>query len=579
MSRVVGVFVFLTAAVGVASAAAPAAAQAGAAPGGSGKTFELLLSLEHPRGLDRAVKRVSNPSSKAYRDFMTIEQVAKRFGAGKASKRAVRRWVAARGGTVRIASTGDFALAEVPAPTAARLRAPGKAGDALEVPDALAHAVTAVEPVDRAPAVRSGPPKPPPLAQRDSQAPHSGTTAGCLDGVNAPAPPPGNAFTPNQYLDAYGHSTLHRKGITGKGVRFAVIEIDGYAQTDIDTFGQCFGIRIPPINPHAVGIPGLLAPGDETTLDLELLSAGAPGAKSIEVWENDGTNVGLLEAVAASLAKKKLRPDVISISLGGCEADLTDSFATTRLLNRVFGAAAAAGISTFVSSGDQGSSACERPPVALDLLSVNSPAHSQYVTAVGGTNVTLDPANQIVQQVVWNDSPAKFAGGGGGFSTVFETPWWQRPAKRLGNGARTLPDIAALADVTPGYVIYCTSVPCHQFAQTVPGWTAVGGTSAAAPLMASGVALANEVARKAKQPPVGFINPLIYDVASTKGGAKVLSDVTIGDNDLGLMLTPPNGDPPKPLGCCTAGPGYDLASGLGSLKIAGFSRLASRAAP
>jgi kumamolisin len=570
---------FVCALVGAVLVAGFATVQASAAQGGSGKNFELLLSLEHPRGLDRAVKRVSDPNSKSYRDFLTIEQVAKRFGASKTSKRAVTRWVAARGGSVTVASTGDFALAEVPADAGARLRVAGKTGSSLRIPAALAGAVSAVEMIDRAPALRSGPPKPPTLHERDSQLPHSGTAAGCPDGLNAPAPPPGNAFTPNQYLDAYGHSALHRKGITGKGVRFAVIEIDGYAQSDIDTFGQCFGIRIPPINPHAVGIPGLLEPGDETTLDLELLSAGAPGAKSIEVWESDGTNVGLLESVAASLAKKKLRPNVISISLGGCEADLTDSFATTRLLNRVFGAAAAAGISTFVSSGDQGSSACERPPVALDLLSVSSPAHSPYVTAVGGTNVTLDAANQIVQQVVWNDSPTKFAGGGGGFSTVFETPWWQTPAKRLGNGARTLPDIAALADVTPGYVIYCTSVPCHQFAQTVPGWTAVGGTSAAAPLMASGVALANEVARKAKQPPVGFINPLIYDIAPTKGGAKVLSDVTIGDNDLGLMLTPPNGDPPAPLGCCTAGPGYDLASGLGSLKIAGFSRLATRAAP
>ncbi len=553
-----------------------------AATGGSGKTVKLLISLEHPRGLDREVRRVSDPASPGYRDYSSIAKIARRFGADGAAKRAAARWVVARGGSSRVSPTGDFMIARIPRNAAGRLRAGAKPpGSRLAVPKRLAGSVDAIAVVDRDPVYTSGPVPARAVArrapQRDSQAPHSGTAEGCAEALSAPAPAHNNAFTPNQYLEAYGHAALHERGITGKGVRLAVIEIDGYAQSDVETFGRCFGIRIPPIRPHAVGIPGLLAPGDETTLDLEVLSAGAPGAKSIDVWENDGSEVGLLDAIAAALANKRA-PDVISISLGSCEADLTGNLVTNRLMNRVFGAASAAGVSVFVSAGDQGSSACARPPVALDLLAVSSPAHSHYVTAVGGTNVALDTANRIVQQVVWNDSPSFFAGGGGGVSIMFELPWWQRVAKRFSGGARTLPDISALADVTPGYVIHCTAAPCAEFPQTVPGWTAVGGTSAAAPLMASGIALADEAARRKGQPTLGLINPLVYGLAGGKDRTKVLSDVVVGDNDLGSMLTPPNGGPPQPLGCCHAKPGYDAASGLGSLKIDGFSKLAVKVA-
>jgi len=575
--------------VGVVAAsvatAAMAGGQASAKPTGPQATAELLVQLKHPRGLDNLVRRVSDPSSSSYRDYPSIEQIVRRYGAGPKAKRAAVGWVESKGGSVTVAATGDFLTARVPAASARRLRPAAKRGiGAIAVPAGLRHAVSSITVADSEPAYSADPPParplPPgrPTAARDSQAPHTGTAQGCADGLSAPAPAPGNAFTPNQYLDAYGHAAMHDRGITGKGVRFAVIEIDGYAQSDIDTFGACFGIRVPPIHPHAVGIPGILAPGDETTLDLEVLSAGAPGAKSIEVYENDGTQLGLLESVATSLASKRTRPDVISISLGGCEADLTGELAATRMLNRVFAAASAAGVSVLVSSGDQGSSACERPPVALDVLAVSSPAHSPYVTAVGGTNVTLDAANRITDQVVWNDSPVRFAGGGGGVSVIFELPWWQRVAKSFSGGGRTLPDIAALADITPGYVIYCTSVPCRQFPQTVPGWTAVGGTSAAAPLMASGIALADQAARKRGQETLGLVNPLVYGLAAGRNRAKVLDDVVTGNNDLGLMLAPPNGGPPAPLGCCPAAPGYDAASGLGSLKIDGFSQAATQAA-
>jgi len=46
--------------------------------------------------------------------------------------------------------------------------------------------------------------------------------------------------------------------------------------------------------------------------------------------------------------------------------------------------------------------------------------------------------------------------------------------------------------------------------------------------------------------------------------------VTEGSNDVGTAIQAPVSDG-QPLGCCSAVPGYDLASGWGSLSIPRFN--------
>ena len=95
--------------------------------------------------------------------------------------------------------------------------------------------------------------------------------------------------------------------------------------------------------------------------------------------------------------------------------------------------------------------------------------------------------------------------------------------------------------------------------------------------MASGVALANQYAAKHGQRPLGFLNPLLYRLgANAKTRAGAFTDVTKGNNDLGRLL-PPEAGGGHPLGCCHARVGYDWASGWGSLKVAGFAKLAAAA--
>ena len=80
----------------------------------------------------------------------------------------------------------------------------------------------------------------------------------------------------------------------------------------------------------------------------------------------------------------------------------------------------------------------------------------------------------------------------------------------------------------------------------------VGGTSAAAPAWAALIALTNASARCAGTP-IGFANPALYNAAATAYSSD-FNDVTSGNND----MTGSNG------GLFPAGPGYDMATGLGS---------------
>jgi kumamolisin len=407
-----------------------------------------------------------------------------------------------------------------------------------------------------------------------SERPRTGTPAGCAEGQQAGSASPNFGFTPNQYLEAYGHDTLHSRGLTGHGIRVSLVEIDGFNPSDIATFGACFGVRVPPIHAIPIGIHDRLPPGPETTLDLEVLSAAAPGLAELRPYEGNGDQAGIYLSTVAALGTPGKRPDVISISLGICEPDLSQQRIFWRATNNAFEAAAAIGITTVVAAGDQGSSACKQPQppgseAPLAQLAVSSPASSNYVTAVGGTNLVLDPGNRISDQIAWGDAPDQPAGGGGGVSILSPGPWWQSGGVA---GARTVPDLAALADIVPGYAIYCTAEPCLQDPDhTFTGWIPIGGTSAATPLTAGAVALADQDAGKHGQPAVGFLNPLIY-----QRHAKVARDVTSGTNDVGIAI-PAAGGGGAPLGCCTASPGYDEATGWGSLNAPAFDRAAMAA--
>jgi hypothetical protein len=138
---------------------------------------------------------------------------------------------------------------------------------------------------------------------------------------------------------------------------------------------------------------------------------------------------------------------------------------------------------------------------------------------------------------------------------------------------RGVPDVSMLADVAPGYEIFCTAKgDCIGQNHNSP-WTQVGGTSAAAPLLAGGLALVDQALRKAHRQVIGLANPLLYAIGRSPSAASVISDIVANNNDLGQSLTA------RPFGCCTAVAGYDEASGLGSVNLASLALVAGSMVP
>ena len=264
---------------------------------------------------------------------------------------------------------------------------------------------------------------------------------------------------------------------------------------------------------------------------------------------------------------------VVSMSANiGCEAANTSA-------NLIFyqGLAQQAntqGITWVISGSDAGPASCDANGAALAIsgLGVRFPASVPEVTAVGGlefdeqggnywsaTNTNGASALSYIPEMVWNDAIALNAlwAGGGGTSIYFPKPAWQAGPGVPNDGVRDVPDVAMAASIH------------HDGYQVINGGVTNtnGGSSAAAPVFAGVVSLINQYLVShgiQSKPGLGNINPNLYRLAAS--GAGVFHDITLGSNIVpcGIgTLDCPNGT----MGF-SAGPGYDLASGLGSVDVA-----------
>lgn len=562
----------------VAAAAGTATAQMTRVGSASAATsLSLVLPLRtDTAGLAQFATAVSTPGSPEYGQFESIPALVHRFGAPADERTQVLHYLRHTGATgVKIDGTGLYADATMSVGLAQRLFGAALATfrtanasaarfvaptTSVHIPAGLAGAVTGVVGLDTRPlsSSQTETPQPAPLAAAagltaadspgSAYQPRGGTPSGCAGGLAS------GGFTPNQYRTAYGFDPLSTGGLDGAGERVALIEINGFRSADIKAFATCFGLPVPKVTRYGVGIERPLAAVDgETTLDLEILDAAAPGLKGVDVYEAQPVAPDVLHALTVPLTNRGRKPDVISASLGSCEADAKGTIGGKGIttVESALQLAAASGISVLASSGDSGSTTClDDQGLPEPHQAVSFPASSPWVTSVGGTNITLDASNALTNQIVWN-SPS--GAGGGGYSMLFKRPSWQNGFTTARH--RVVPDVAMLADTSPGYAIYCTAKGDCQGAPPAGPWGEFGGTSAGTPLLAGGLAILDEALRKNGRQDIGLANPLFYEIAATPSGPQVFQDVISGSNDLFALAT--NGA--RTVGCCTAGPGFDAA--------------------
>jgi kumamolisin len=302
-------------------------------------------------------------------------------------------------------------------------------------------------------------------------------------------------------------------------------------------------VKVVPIDGVAVDPSADPDSTGEVMLDVDVAGALGGGAR-IAVYFSTFDEKGLVDCLSAVINDAANDPSVVSISWGWDENESFNnegviwSSAAIVHCNASLLAAAHLGITTCVSTGDDGSEAQMQDGRAH----VNFPASSPYVLAVGGTTLHVKQdvkgAAQITE-VVWNDGPG--SGTGGGVSDLTPAPAWQ--AGKVPNSVnpghfagRAIPDVAANADPATGYLMMSGGK-----------LQIVGGTSAAAPLWASLVARIN-AANRAR---TGNFNALLYANLGPQG---VLRDITVGHNDTDGRLQ----------GQYKAGTGWDACTGWGA---------------
>jgi len=378
-----------------------------------------------------------------------------------------------------------------------------------------------------------------------------------------------HCYQPAQLAKAYNLNALHSAGIDGTGRTIVIVDSFGSPtiQQDLKTFDQTFGLPDPPsltIIQPAGPVPAfdptnsdMLGWATETTLDVEWAHVFAPGAAIVlvetPVSETEGVQ-GFPEIVTAeNYVIRHDLGDVISQSFGATEETFPSPLAIFGLRS-AYKNAAEHHVTVLGSSGDTGATDFELNLSDLYPMPVNSwPSSDPLVTSVGGTMLTLDDAgNRLSPDVVWND----FGGaGGGGVSAVFDRPEFQDRVHKVVGPSRGTPDISMSAACDGVVILYYSFNPARV------GYHLVCGTSEASPEFAGIVAMADQLAGRR----LGHLGGRLYEL-----NKHAIVDVTQGNNTFG-PFTNSDGNTYTVKGYF-AGPGYDLASGLGTLDANAFVR-------
>ncbi len=361
----------------------------------------------------------------------------------------------------------------------------------------------------------------------------------------------GGTLLPAQLGSAggYNHSVLINAGDNGSNEAIAFVEFSNYKPADLTTYRHCFPAITSPaaVRKSVAGGTSVMSGAGEVELDVETAMSAAPDAATyVYVAPNNVANgIAMINQMVADQGTTQVH--IVSDSWGLCEPATSASIMGAE--NTALQLAAAAGMSFYVASGDQGSSACVNTTGSTALATVD-PASQPYATAVGGTRLRTSPRSEVT----WRDA-------GGGSSIFFPKPAWQvghtltvaNAGSKCGNPGgqcRQLPDVALNASDNSPYLIYCTvsSSACGGLTDWVP----IAGTSGSAPLMAGITADVNEYSLAHGGPRLGFANPFLYAPTTISSGS--FHDITKGSNSItgGTQFT--------------ARKGYDMATGLGSVN-------------
>lgn len=505
----------------------------------------------------------ADPTSPRYHQWLTPEQFGEQFGPSEADLGVVKDWLGSHGLKVSsmakngLAITFNGGAAQVEHAFATRMSRFEDRGVAhvansreISVPRALSGLVAGV------------------LSLHDyRRQPTSHLIGPMVTGGDG-----SHYLSPADFARIYNLTPLYQRGLSGNLVNIGVVGRTDIEDGDFFNF-QCdlgqAGFGYPDLDViHNGPTPGLLSPNEEFEADLDTQWAWglAPGASIKLVVSPSSLVTDGVDLSAQYLVDTNIAP-IITMSFSEGEDYLAYSGGNT-FYSQLWLQASSQGISVFVSAGDSGAAGDDNPSGFTGTMGqkVSGLASTPYNTCVGGTMFldsggtywgttgaggALPPtALGYIPEAAWNEAGSDMDGaglwaGGGGRSALYSKPVWQSAPGVPADGARDLPDVSfAAAGGHDGYLVVQGAYRAP--AGNLPVMVA-GGTSAATPAMAAIMALV--VQKYGRQ---GNAAPTLYRLANSKYST-VFHDVVKGNTSV----------PGVP--GFSAGVGYDLATGLGSL--------------
>ncbi|GAC1411811.1 MAG: peptidase S8 [Candidatus Velthaea sp.] len=216
--------------------------------------------------------------------------------------------------------------------------------------------------------------------------------------------------------------------------------------------------------------------GQETSLDVDMVSANCPNCKILVVEANSASFADLSASVNTAAT---LGAVAISNSYGGAESS-TEASAIAPAYNHP-------GIAITASNGDSGYGAA-------------APAAFNTLTAVGGTTLSRASHARGWTETVWS-------GSGSGCSAYISKPSWQKDPNCAN---RMIGDVAYIGDPNTGVAVYDSTAYRGSC-----GWQVFGGTSVGSPAIAA---------------IYGLSGTTVSDASYTYAHTTSLNDVTSGSN-------------------------------------------------
>jgi len=428
----------------------------------------------------------------------------------------------------------------------------------------------------------------------------------------------GNHFlAPGDFAKIYDLGSLYTAG--GSGQKIAIIGQSTVSTTDLNNFRSAAGLAPSTVTMTLVNGTATRCPGDEGESDLDIEWSGGVAQNAsvtfvfagVDSGKNCSTRVNNVWNALQYAIQNNVAP-FISTSYGYCESGLGQTFVDT--LQGWAQQGQTQGQTIVSASGDSGAADCEpgTSTSATTGLAVDSPASVPEVTGAGGNEFIGDAAGTVtgtapnttaaattywaasgtgsdvietalsyIPEETWNDTTESIqnSGGisasGGGASIYFAKPTWQTGNGVPGDGKRDVPDISVTTSNFHDPYLICseddgsttTVATCTVGFRTGAGgnFTAVGGTSAAAPTFTAILALINQFLSNPGTTGLAPVNPTLYSLWGSTSSA--FHDVTQGDNKVPCTAGTTN----CPTGTASigfsAGPGYDQVTGIGSPDV------------